>query len=141
MSLDYREVSNNLYQVKFADAIGKDLLNEYLHYTKKPKFVENHKIFYPKGIFTDEGLNSYYFFTETKIARISFLETIDTQIWKFSRISTYKLSMTDSYNLKLEIQFDNGDVLLFDSKNDTNSHRQVTLKKKIESIYNLIDEL
>lgn len=141
MALEYSELIKNLDQIKFARA-GNELLDEFFYYTNdKPAFIENHKVFYPKGLFTEKGLENFYFFTETKIARVSFYESIDIQLWKYNQISSYKLSMLNRYGLKLEIYLNNRDTLIFGNEIDTSANRQKTFGDKIKSIYKLLEEL
>ncbi|GAA0415147.1 hypothetical protein GCM10008934_02560 [Virgibacillus salarius] len=139
MSLDYVEVMNNLHQVEFSET-NKNLVDDYFHDTVKSSFITDHEVFYPKGIFTEKGLECFYFFTKTKIAKVSFSKTINTQIWQHSRILSYELRLTDRHALQLEIFLEDGQTLLFDNQKDTNHYREDTLKKKIEEIYKLLEQ-
>lgn len=137
MSLSYEEVQTNLYQVEF-DEVDKYALDEFFGYLNEMKFIQNHEVFYPKGIFTEKGINCYYFFTNNNIIKVSFGSIPEVHYLNYKQVKSYKLKYLNHFDLELEIILENEQNITLNSEKDTNEHRNVTMKNKINSILNLL---
>lgn len=139
MSLSFEEVQRFLHQVEFE--VGEHILSDFWDYLNEQEFVKEHNAFYPKGIFTEKGVSSYYFFTEKGIVEVLFLDEPVITFWKYEQLSNYRLKFLNRYDLELEINLKDETSIILNSEKDTNTHRHSTMRKKIGNILAVLNEL
>ena len=139
MSISYDEVQNHLYQLEFE--VDKYVLDDFWYFLQEQEFTKEHIVFYPKGIFTEKGISSYYFFTENSIIEILFADEPIINFWKYEQLSNYRLKFLNRFDLELEIKLKDKSNIVLNSEKDTNEHRHTTMKKKIYSILEILNEL
>lgn len=137
INLEYSEVLKFLNQIEFA-SVNKYELEDFWDYIKELDFTQDYEVFYPKGIFTEQGIDSFYFFTKNKIIKIVISKSPDIQIWSYEKVYSYKLNYPSRHDLILEITLDNGEKIILDNQIDTNHNRRVTMKNKIDGVFKFL---
>lgn len=138
MSLSYEEIQRYLHQLEFV--VDKYALDDFWYFLNEQNFTKEHKVFYPKGIFTEKGISSYYSFTEKSIIEILFADEPVITSWKYEQLNSYRLKFLNRFDLELEIKLKDKSNIILNSEKDTNEHRHTTMKKKIDSILKVLNE-
>lgn len=135
MEMNFERFCDNYFDLKVKQKRIGDFLEDTLPVVRDLSFAKEHKVFYPKGLFTDEEL-SLFFLTDTNVNRVSVYETgLEIQTWSLEEISSVKLVIPDRYDAGLEIHLRSGEQISFDNKKDTNNTWSTRFRDDIKFFY------
>ncbi|MBO1515040.1 DUF3908 family protein [Metabacillus bambusae] len=137
VDMDFKTFCNHYRDLKVNQKPIENLIEDTLPIISDLSFSNDHEVFYPEGIFTDEKLN-LLFFTNSHINRVTILDdSLEVQTWAYNEVRSVKLIVPDRFYLRLEITLKDGQQISLDSEKDTNNTWSSKLKEKIKTIYEL----